>query len=280
MNTRLFSPLIAILLVGFMVVGCKQKTGTDGENPIKFDSISIKKTYHILDNAEYPACNLQVKFIFPVKYADKEVLAAVSKQFVSSFFGDIFENYAPKEAVDEYAKLYVEDYKSLEPDYKKELDANDGPIASLFSYEETSSNEITYNKHDILCYSTFVESYTGGAHGSGSTMNYVINLKDGKVLTEEDIFIPDFQDELAQMLVDRIAEQNDVKNPKELESVGFFSIDEIFPNGNFQIDDEGITYYFNEYEIAAYVVGLTTVKLPYKQIKHLLRKDSPIAKLI
>ena len=234
----------------------------------------------MLDNPEYPDCSLQIKFVYPVKYADNAVLEVVSKQFVTSFFGDIFENFPPKEAAEEYAKLYLEDYKSLEPDFQKEMENQHSPIASLFSYFEISSNEITYNSNDLLCYSTFMESYTGGAHGAHSTMNYVINLKDGNVITEEDIFVDDFQDQLAQILVDRITEQNDVKNPKELESVGFFSIDEIYPNGNFQIDDEGITYFFNEFEIATYVVGLTTVKIPYSHIKHLLRKDSPIANLI
>ena len=58
-----------------------------------------------------------------------------------------------------------------------------------------------------------------------------------------------------------------------------FSIDEIFPNGNFLIDDNGITYTFNEYEIAAYVVGATNVHLPYEEIQYLLKKESPIAHL-
>ena len=81
-------------------------------------------------------------------------------------------------------------------------------------------------------------------------------------------------------MVDQIAKQNNVANNKELENIGFFSIDEIFPNGNFMVDETGITYSFNEYEIAAYVVGATHVQLPYKEIRHLLRDDSPISSLI
>ena len=69
-------------------------------------------------------------------------------------------------------------------------------------------------------------------------------------------------------------------NPKDLENIGFFSVEEIFPNGNFLVDEDGITYTFNEYEIAAYVVRETNVFLPYAEILYLLKKDSPIAKLI
>ena len=89
-----------------------------------------------------------------------------------------------------------------------------------------------------------------------------------------------YEEKLAQLLVDQIAKQNNVANNKELENIGFFSIDEIFPNGNFMVDETGITYSFNEYEIAAYVVGATHVQLPYKEIRHLLRDDSPISSLI
>ena len=46
------------------------------------------------------------------------------------------------------------------------------------------------------------------------------------------------------------------------------------------VDETGITYSFNEYEIAAYVVGVTNVHLPYKEIRYLLRDDSPISQLI
>ncbi|HNP92166.1 RsiV family protein, partial [Macellibacteroides fermentans] len=54
----------------------------------------------------------------------------------------------------------------------------------------------------------------------------------------------------------------------------------IFPNGNFSVDETGINYTFNEYEIAAYVVGATHVHLSFEEIKHLARKESPIAHLV
>ena len=108
----------------------------------------------------------------------------------------------------------------------------------------------------------------------------MIDLNAAKPLTEEDLFVDGFAEPMAQILVDQIAKQNDVTDPKELENLGFFSIDEIFPNGNFLVDDKGITYSFNEYEIAAYAVGLTQVTLPYAEIRHLLRDDSPIAAFI
>ena len=157
---------------------------------------------------------------------------------------------------------------------------DDLPVGAWFSYFEMSSDEIAYNQNNILSYTVSFENYTGGAHGSHAYNNHVINLKTGNAITEEDIFIENFQDSLAQILIDHIAKQNKVENPKDLENIGFFSVEEIFPNGNFLVDGDGITYTFNEYEIAAYVVRETNVFLPYAEILYLLKKDSPIAKLI
>ncbi len=282
MKRNLFISVLAFVLSGFLIVSCKPKTKEITKNNIEFDSILIDKTYHLLDNTDNPNCNLQIKFLYPVKLGNKDLLSDIQKIFVSTYFGDIYEELAPKEAADHYANQYIEDYKSLENDFKAELaDAAKGaPISSWYSYYEMTSNEIDYNKADILSYSINFESYTGGAHGAHSEMNHVINLKTGKLMTEEDIFIEDYQDSLAQLLVDKIAENNDVQNPKELETIGFFSIDEIYPNGNFKVDDTGITYYFNEYEIAAYVVGIVNVPLTYDELRHILKENSPITPLI
>lgn len=281
MGKNAFNILLVILFTGALMVGCKNDKKTPVENKIEFDSVLVNTTYHMMEKPGNPKCNLQLNFTYPVKLANEEVLNTIQKQFISSYMGDMYEELSPEEAVQEYTNIYLEDYKSLEKDFKEETERSHSEhVASWFSYFEISSNKIQYNMNNLLCYSVHFESYTGGAHGIHSRMNYVLNLKTGDVVTEEDIFVEDFQDTIAQLLVDKIAEQNEVENAKELESIGFFSIDEIFPNGNFLVDEEGITYYFNEYEIAAYVVGITHVKLPYGEIKHLLRKDSPIAKLI
>lgn len=281
MKTRFCESILAILLISLIATGCNTGTKKGSENDITFDSIKVEKTYHLLENPDNPNCNLEIKFVYPEKLANKEILNAIQKQFVSTYFGENYEQLSPEEAVKKYTDDYIAAYKDLETDYKAELaKADETPVGSWFSYYEMSSDNIAFNQDDILSYTVNFENYTGGAHGAHSYTNHVLSLKTGKSITEEDIFIENYQDNLAQILVDQIAKQNNVSDPKELENIGFFSVDEIFPNGNFLIDETGITYSFNEYEIAAYVVGVTNVHLPYKEIRYLLREDSPIAHLI
>lgn len=281
MSTQICRSVIALFLLAIWVTGCNTGTKQTADNNIQYDSIKVEKTYHLLDNPDNPNCNLQLNFTNPATYNNKEILQKLQQQFVLAYFGENYENMTPEEAMSKYAEDYLNTYKELEADYKAELEKKDEtPVGAWFSYYEMSSNQIRYNANDIISFTVNFENYTGGAHGSHSFNNHVLNLKNGELITEEDIFIDNYQDELAQILVDHIAKQNKVENPKDLENIGFFSVDEIFPNGNFLIDETGITYTYNEYEIAAYVVGATNVFLPYNEIQHLLKKDSPISKLI
>lgn len=280
MKTQLCNSVLVLILLSMFVTGCDTGTKSITENNIKFDSLQVDKIYHLLDNPENPNCNLQLNFTFPVKMAEKENLKKVQQLFVSSYFGENYADLSPQEAVARYTEDYLNAYKELETDYKAEVAKKDEtPVGAWFSYYEMSSNDLTYNGNDLISYTVNFENYTGGAHGAHSFTNHVVNLKTGKFVTEEDIFIENYQDDLAQVLIDRIAKQNNVDNPKDLENIGFFSVEEIFPNGNFLVDENGITYTFNEYEIAAYVVGATQVFLPYEEIQYLLKKESPISNL-
>lgn len=278
---RLFNSFVTLILAGVLVTGCKTGTKKDKDNDLTFTTVNVDKTYHLMDNPDNPNCNLQLSFTYPVKYDNKETLAKIQKLFVDSYFGEAYESFSPEEAAARYTEDYLEMYKELEDDFREDVEnSDDTPVGAWYSYYEMSNNEISYNRNDLLSYLVYFENYTGGAHGSHAQTNHVINLQTGEYLTEEDIFVEGFEDALVKILIDTITEQNNLTDPKELENIGFFSIDEIYPNGNFLVDDEGITYTFNEYEIAAYVVGVTRVEIPYTHIQHLLRNDSPVYSLI
>ena len=268
MKTYLRESTLACLLLGLIATGCDMGTKKASENDIRFDSITVEKIYHLLDNPDNPNCDLEIKFVYPQAYADEAILEKLRKQFVVSYFGEDYEDLSPEEATRHYTDDYLSAYKDLEEDYKDDLaNADKRPVGAWYSYYEMSSNTIAFNQADIISYTVSFE-------------NYVLNLRTGRPITEEEIFVEDYQDSLARILVDRIARQNNLTDIKELEDIGFFSVDEIYPNGNFLVDEEGITYSFNEYEIAAYVVGVTNVRLPYQDIRHLLKDESPIAHLI
>ena len=280
MNTYICKSLLCFSFLGMLLTGCHFQPKEARENDIQFDSIQVDKTYHLLENPDNPNCNLQLSFTFPSHFSNKEILKKVQDHFVLSYFGESYKDLTPEEAVARYSDDYLATYKELETEFKKELERKDDlPVGAWFSYYEMSSDEITYNRNGLVSYTVYFENYTGGAHGAHAYNHFVLDATTGERIHEEDIYGEGYQDLLAEILVHAITRDNDLSDPKELENIGFFSVDEIYPNNNFYVDDSGITYTFNEYEVAAYVVGPVHVHLSFDEVHVLLKPDTPIAKL-
>jgi hypothetical protein len=233
-----------------------------------------------MDIETNPSCLLQIRFTYPVDFSDKEVLNLVQKQFISDYFGDEYVDLTAEKAAEKYAENYINTFKEMERDYQ--LEVKNHPSESeeswLYINDETLNDQIVYNQNGILSYVVYKDFFKGGAaHGVHNYTNRAIDLKTGLKITESDIFIDNYKEYLTEIIIEEITLSNNVDKAVDLENIGFFNINEIAPNKNFYINETGITYTFNEYEIAAYVVGATSVQIPYGKIRHLLRKESPIA---
>lgn len=66
MKTQLCQKLVALFLISIFVSGCNTGTKKTADNDIKFDSISVDKTYHLLENSgKIQTATLQINFTFP-----------------------------------------------------------------------------------------------------------------------------------------------------------------------------------------------------------------------
>jgi hypothetical protein len=123
----------------------------------------------------------------------------------------------------------------------------------------------------------------GGAHGL-STSNYLnFNIKNGKKITESDLFSDNYVTKLSELIKVRIVEQSfEDKSNEPILSLNDtdFWVDAIKPNGNFYITDESINYVYNPYEIAPYYMGQTEVVLPFYRLIDILKPNNVISYLI
>lgn len=72
--------------------------------------------------------------------------------------------------------------------------------------------------------------------------------------------------------------QYDAEVPDSLLMRGFFTIEDIAPNNNFWLNDEGIHYSYNQYEIAPYSMGVIDVVVPYTELEDIILPDGIIAR--
>jgi len=282
MNFLKFKKVYSFILSIFVFlslsnVSCLEKTKSNNMGVV-FDTIQVDKSQSVDYKGSKLNCNLHVAFTYPITCEKASLLDELQKIFIEKFFPPQYANFSPSDAVNNFSTQYISDFQSakasnlFDDGYMLEDENN-------FIYELDLENEILFSKDNLISFVVKNTNYEGGAHGSNTIYGYVVDLNTGKILTDEDLTSDNYKKKIASLLVKKIAAEKGLKDISQLESIGYNAIEDIVPNENFTIDDKGITYYFNEYEIAAYFVGITEVFIPYDELKAYLNDNSPISAL-
>ena len=269
----------------FLVASCDKMTKTT-ENSIAFNSIQVDETHHTNSDTSNSACNLRISFTFPDSSQSTELTKTLQAIFVGKMYGDSFSSLSPQKATEGYTQQYIEAFKQLESLLQEDREENEN--THEFENEYKNENDYTYytwlestvlfNQNNYISFTVSSHIYEGGARSSQNINGYVINLETGQLLQEDDFAGIHYKNSVSKILAQKIAKENNLTNPTELENLGYNPADEITPNNNFTIDNKGITYYFNENEIAGTTAGLTTVFIPYEEISIYIKKDNSFVK--
>ena len=111
-------------------------------------------------------------------------------------------------------------------------------------------------------------SYTGGAHGIYGIEYHTYSLKSGLEITTGDLFTESQAERLDEVIRKKICETYHVTTDDELSELGFFP-EYIGATENFLIDDRGITFFYNPYEIGCYALGGIEVTLTREELSAL-----------
>lgn len=69
---------------------------------------------------------------------------------------------------------------------------------------------------------------------------------------------------------------NGAKTRAELEDMGYGSTGEIAATENFYLNKDGVTFYYNVYDITPYAMGPVVVSLPFQMLEHMLGSNPVI----
>jgi hypothetical protein len=265
--------LIISILVSIGFTSCKQETIKTEEREI------IQKFFLAADTAK-GALSVNIHIEIPVAYTNEETLKNIRTTIITHLFGEQYVSYGNDSLVDVFAYELYKDYKANNESMVNEMSKD---VSFLFNADHTLEGfSLLTDKH---IYSYGIERYIfmGGAHGL-NTRNYLnFNLKTGNLITKDDIFKENVEDQLIDLFKKRLIEQSfeneDIDPIKNLDATDFW-IDSIHPNENFYITDESINYVFNPYEIGPYYLGITEIVLPFNRIKDILKPNSIINYLV
>ncbi len=279
MKKQSFFIAASMVLVGICVTSCFKKSDV-----IKFDKLELNERVYLfpVNDTTKPFANVEIEFNYPTRFKNKGDLARLQQIFNGTFFNNqSYDSFSAKDALNKYLESYTEEYRELGNQYYEDMGNLEGHSQpSWYWYQLHKSNEILYEDDNVLSYSVQHADYTGGAHGSLQVLYYIIDLDKLTTITEEDIFAPNYHHFLTTRIIDRLMKKYEVDTPENLLNEGFFDINDIAPNNNFWINNEGVHYVYNQYEIAPYSMGPIEVTIPYEDIKSIIIPESIIGKYI
>ncbi len=270
--------LFAILLaISAAFTACNNKTSTD-RGALEFDSIPLNVTEHLFGDTAKPACNLVINLAYASRSDDDALKDSLNARLLSACLGDGYARTTPQEAVQRYREQYVKDYRNdLEELYRKEeKEFGDADQRAWYSYYKYIRGEAQFYRKDLLVYHTRHEEYTGGAHGIYTDSFLNLDLRTLAPVRLDDLFADGYEEALTDLLWNQLMADNRVATRQELEDLGYGSTGELAPTENFYIGPKGLTFHYNVYEIAPYVMGGIEIELPYEIMSHLLDDPSGI----
>ena len=281
MKKQYVSLLAVTLAASGFLFSCGDKMKKD-TGSLEFDSIQVNKTAHLFGDTAKPACNLLINFAYPSKSSDELLKDTLDKYFIAACFGDKYMGEKPQEVVKQYTEAYISEYRrDLEPMYlEDEKDKeNESSVGAWYSYYKGIESHVQLYEKNLLVYRINYNEYTGGAHGIYMTTYLNFDLGLMRPLRLDDIFVGDYQEPLTDLIWNQLMADNGAKTRAELEDMGYGSTGEIAATENFYLNKDGVTFYYNVYDITPYAMGPVVVSLPFQMLEHMLGSNPVIGEL-
>lgn len=142
------------------------------------------------------------------------------------------------------------------------LPQDNGPQGGQYEISVESDASIV---DSLLCYVITRAGYTGGAHGMYGTECHTYSLNDGFELSLADLFNQSELQRFDTLIREKIATQYHAATDDELVEAGFFP-EYIAPTENFLLRPDGITFYYNPYDIGCYALGAVEVSITWDEL--------------
>lgn len=278
MNKQTVSLLVLLLAASGFFFSCSNIMNKNA-GALEFDSIQVNETAHLFGDSTKPGCNLIINFTYAAKSSDNRLKDSLNSYFLAACFGDKYIAMTPSEAVKKYTEKYVDDYrKDLEPIYRKDEkdQEDDASMEAWYSYYKGIESRVQLYIKNLLVYRVDYNEYTGGAHGIYMSSFLNLDLRTLAPIRLDDLFVNDYEEPLTDLLWNQLMADNNVTTRQELEDMGYATTGNLEPTENFYLDREGITFYYNVYDITPYVMGPVKITLPYQMMQHLLIGDNMV----
>lgn len=237
---------------------------------IKFDSIKVDSALFLTEDTAGPRCHVSLCITYAIGKNAEHINDSIIRSGIlcPDYFSITSEKISVKEAADSFVTKYLNDYKN---DYG-ELYKADKTHANSYNCEYIVKTYISQESEQYYTYIANIYSYGGGAHGNSIVITKNIDANNGKIVSLKDIFVPGYESELNELIVNNLCKMYKVKDLKGLNEKTIFMGIDVYPSDNFIIDDNGITFIYSPDEIAYHAAGEIRVTISNSELEDLFKK--------
>ena len=246
------------------VTACSSQNGSDVPRPLSYEMKNVEKVYQ--EGGEGAESDTYCKFRYPF-FLDGEHAETINRYLLNRIANSISLSSVPGDSagitIEELADNFFAEYEAARKEFS---------VRWPYQFELTGS--VLLNRSGILTVAFSYYAFTGGAHGNSYTEYFVFDTMTGKRLGLNDVFEEGFEERLNKLIDSRYRQMKGLSPTDRLdggEGVLFKNV--IHFNDNFALTDQGVSFFYNQYEIAAYAYGPTKIDLPYDDLSDLLKPE-------
>lgn len=231
----------------------------------------LKDKTRLVSNEPDAEASIELILLHPANYSIQGVADSVSRHIEEYFFNSSADESDPVKMLEKEKDIYFRNYKSTNEEIYQEG-------STSFNWQKIERAAILHNENSLLSIQFYDYGYTGGAHGFGVSKFKVFDLNTGKPYTLDDIFRPDYINDLRDIINYQVRADYNLSSYENLTAAGFF-YETIDPSPNFYVTKEGIGFYYNQYEVTPYAMGPIDVFVPFSKLKRIMNQNCYIYKL-
>ena len=205
---------------------------------------------------------LDISLEYPMVKGDKEMAATLIRRSIfETAFGQTYDTLNVQEAATRYADDLAAEFKELSAAMWRGWQKAGIADPAAAQWSDSIEGYFAGQNGPYRSYIVNLTDFTGGAHSNSTTRALVFDVTDGSPVTLDDLFVPDFNDVLTEILNRHVAESLSEEDIEDLFEPT------VSPTGNYILTSDSITFIYNPYEIGPYSIGTPSVSVPIKELK-------------
>lgn len=271
----LLIPAVLTLVMAASCNGC-ERTGPSSQVPggdllvdsLKYEVVDADKQWGDCDKGEDDCVSVILEY--PLVKGEDSQARAMNGFIQQWLLGNLRDSLNTPEQL---ADSYINEYQRLK---KARRGFKEG-----WQIEKVIT--VLTNHHGLFCLRLEELEQTGAANPNLQTSFVNYNLKSGRQLQLGDFLTEGFEDSLNSLAEFYFRQSRELSFEDDLEKAGFdFRNNKFNLNSNFVLDETGLTFSFNRFEVAPASTGLSEFTIPYAELvkSNLIKPEGPLAFLI